>query len=350
MMKQTEVVQLLIKINHGIYLCYQDLIAIELDENKKNRSEDFMDIYRKIREYRSLEDEFFLRLKNSCFTNKDIDKIYNYIFDLYQVSDGVSFLPTYIKYLDRGIEARRVLERVKSEIVIPPEITIADEDDEMLTSADIDDILSLAGEEAILTPLIDDEDVIRLISKIDTELLLNCENNQKSLSKKQLYELKYDLFFLNRKFEGMLVEDWCLPSLSLVDAKNMACFIFDLKDEKVERVYDNLRENEILLLVEDLSQKKNRGNSIENKLRYILIDMWMESLSDQVVSTIMERIEDKVENSYSEDIFEARDTIYQGLYAKYEDRIMDSKLSEAPDEEELVKKSSSKKKTKLRKH
>lgn len=326
-MDKKEIVQLLVKIGDGIYSCYQELVEFELDENKKDKVEVVVEIYHKIRDYRLLEDEYFSKLENESITNKDIDEIYDYLFEVYEVTDGVSFLPNYVKHLDQNMGARRVLERIKAELVITPEVYLSDDEEE--ESFDLmDELLSLASEETVLVPLLDEEDIVRLISKIDTELLLNCDTDLNSLSKKKIYQIKYDLFFLNRRFEGLLVNDYCIPSLSLVDAKDRARSIFGLSDERIEKTYDSLRENNILLLVEDLSQKKNIGISVENKLRYILIDMWIESISDEKLYDILGKIEDKMNNSYNEEIEENRANIYHGLYSKYGERIAEYEILE----------------------
>lgn len=248
------------------------------------------------------------------------------------MTDGVSSLPNYVKHLDQNMGARRVLGRIKAELVIPPEVYLSD-DEEYEIFDEMTELFSLASEEIVLLPLLNEEDIVRLISKIDTELLLNCDTNLNSLPKRKIYQIKYDLFFLNRQFEGMLVNDYCLPSLSLVDAKDRARSIFDLKDERVEKTYDSLRENDILLLVEELSQKKNMGVSVENKLRYILIDMWIESISDAKLFDILGKIEDKMNNSYNEEIGENRANIYHGLYSKYGERITQYEILRVFDDE-----------------
>ena len=337
-MNKIEIVQLLIKISRGIYSCYQELVELELVNNKEHRSKNIIEIYRTIREYRLLEDEYFSKLVDIAVTNEDIDEIYDHLFELYGITDGVSFFPMYVQNLDQNIEARRVLERIKAEIVIPPEIYLSDEDDEDDFKGTFDegeDLLSLVSEETILVPLLNEEDIVRLLSKIDTELLLNCDTNLNSLPKRKIYQIKYDLFFLNRQFEGMLVNDYCIPSLSLVDAKDRACSIFNFRDEKIEKTYDTLRENDILLLVEDLSQKKNKGSSFENKLRYILIDLWIESISDSKLFEIMGKIEDRMNNSYNEEIEENRANIYHRLYSKYGERIMEYEIEDVLEEEDM---------------
>lgn len=342
-MNKEKLIEILIQLNHEIYLNYQELVEIELNRSQKNRTKE---IYSEIRDYRLLEDELFTRLEEYCQTDKGIDEIYSYIFDLYEVSDDISFLLSYIEYLDQGIEARRLLERVKK-IVTPPKIFISsssydsyEEDDE---ENHFDPLDTIVDEEQILAPLMDLEDVVGLLHKINKHLLLNCDSNPTALTKKQLIQLKYNLIFLNGELEGMLVEDYCLLPTILVDAKSIARAA-NFNDEKIEQAYDNIRKNEILLLFEDLSQKRNY-NTFANQLRYIIVDLWMESLSDQVVTAIMESIEDKVQNSYNEDIFEARDNIYQGLYEKYEEKLMEA--SEEMSEEELSSIDKGKKKIKI---
>lgn len=338
-MNKEKLIEILIQLNHEIYLTYQELVENELNQSKESRNRE---IYSQIRDFRLLEDDLFARLEKYCQTNKDVDAIYDYIFDLYEVSDDGVFLFSYIEYLKQPIEARRLLEKIKmvGSSIISISSDSNEEDEEEIYFDSLDNIV---GEEEILAPLMDLEDVVSLITKIDQHLLLNCESNLNSLTKKQLIQLKYNLIFLNREVEEMLVEDCCLPTPVLVDAKNIARTV-NLNDEKVEQAYDNIRKNEILLLFEDLSQKRNY-NTFANQLRYIIIDLWMESLSDQVVTTIMESIEDKVQNSYNEDIFEARDNIYQGLYEKYEERLMEA--SEELSEEELSSIDKGKKKIKI---
>lgn len=339
-MNQEKIIQLLIKINRVIYSCYQGLIDLELLENKKERVDDFKDFYQKIREYRLLEDEMFDKLTSLCVTNEQVNEVYDYFSLVYQLIDEPFLLSSYIQYSGYNMAAMRLFERVKSEIVVPPEVILTNENDDdfnILTKKndsppDID--LFSTGEDDVLIMLINDEDVIGLIHKIDTQLLLNRGSDLNSISKKRLYQFKYDLFFLNRRFESMLIDDGLILSPSLVDAKKLASLKFDFNDERVERGYDEIREAEILKMVEQISQKKNQGNySVQNKLRYIVIDFWFESISDFKLFDIMGKIEDKMKSSYNEEIEEERANVYHELYSKYGERISEYEVVEMSEEE-----------------
>lgn len=333
MKRKVELIDLLIKIETAIHDCYRELSKVDLGRNK-NKFEKRKEIYRQIEEFQSLENEFFQKLKVLCVSEEEVEEIKNYLFDNFHFC-RILALEEYITYQDNGLEARRLLEKIESEMIDFSDVLEFNEDEEMDISIQNDSVIE---EEALITPLIDSEDVIRFIQRID---MLLSDNELEPFTKQQLHQFKYDMIFVHPKIENLLIKDYCIPTLAIFDAKKHAAFSFRMVDEKIEKAYDQLREIQILNMAEALSQKINQNDNIANQLRYLAIDIWVESISDEKLFNIINFLEEKAENSYNTVIYENRFAVYEKIYEKYKDRLQEFEreyeLSEKEIEKENVK-------------
>lgn len=324
-MDKSNVFLILINILKAIRKCYQEIIDIELDDSITDKNKEIVQIYKKISQFRELEDQYFFKLDEFCNSEKDIDKLVEYVLENYNVTDGI--IPGYEYYLDFNIEVRRILERINTDINIMPYQILCD-DQEFDSEANLEKD-SIVSEEALLVPLMDEETVVAFIHKIDSIL----KNNETCFfSKRQLLQLKYDMFFLNRKLEGPLINDCCILPLQCVDAKNILTSTLDINDERLEKAYDENREYDILKLVEDLSQRRNQKDIFKCELRYMFIDLMFDSISDFKIADIMSKIMEQVDDSYSDSVKEARLNVFERLAHTYKERMQESSMEEIIDE------------------
>lgn len=330
-------ISMLVKINSGILKCYKEIIEIELSDEMDDKFHRIINIYKEISQYRVFEDQYFDKLKGCCTTKKKFDDLYAYILEVYQVSEAGRMFFENVEYLDYQLEVRRILQRMSREIEIPT--------DDFLNTFDFDSFISTldkpftsdvsnerlssheVSNEELLEPFVDEEDVVRFIQKIDLSLI-NYSSSENCFTREELCKLKYYLIFLNRDFEEMLINDYCiLPSL-FIDSKRRASLCYELSDEDVYKAYDNIREVQILAMAEDLSQARNQNDHFRNNLRYMIIDLWAEAIDGQMLSDIMVKLEDKAINSCNEAILNARFKVYDELYNKYENRILQYEVIE----------------------
>ena len=139
-------------------------------------------------------------------------------------------------------------------------------------------------------------------------------------SKNFLKKVKYDLIFLNDNLDTMFSGDFILPTY--FDTKRVAAIKFGLFDEQIDKYYDIIRIEDILQMFDVLSQRKNQGEpSVQNSLRYFLLDLWMNTLADMQFMQVIIKLGNIVNNSYNQSIMEARKHVYKRLMDMYSDRI-----------------------------
>ena len=63
-----------------------------------------------------MENEFFQKLKFLCVSEEEVEEIENYLFDNFHFCRTLA-LEEYITYQDNGLEARRLLEKIESEMI-----------------------------------------------------------------------------------------------------------------------------------------------------------------------------------------------------------------------------------------
>lgn len=333
-MKSIKIIDTLINIEKKIRLCYKDIVDIELNNSLKNSSfKEPIEVYSEIRKYRDLEEFMLSKLNIFCTSVEEINKIYDYILGVYKVFNSSDVIMEYAKSFDKNIEARRLLSKIwdkyGEEFSDNQYDSYSDSNSVKIIdilSGDIQTIPSngrSGNNKELLKSLMDMEDSVRLIKKIDTHLLLNCnddsnkDNKKKKLTKAQLYQIKYDMFFLNDELEQTLVEEYRIPTLAYVDSKNIASIIYGLDDEEACKNYYEVREDSVFEMVDYLSQrKKQKSFNYLKQLDYIIIDMWLESLDDNEVSSIFYRLLDWISKSYNSEILDARHTVYKILLSK----------------------------------
>lgn len=313
-----KIIRLLINIGKEIRECYKEISVIELDDDK-DKFKRYTEVYSKIRDYRALEEHLFSKLDDYCTNEKIYNELYSYIMDMYQLGSETILLE-YADKLDFSIEVRRVLNEIALRF------SFENNEDDSLDDNDV--YKDFFNENVIrIAPLMDDEDIIRFIDKINKELA--SFDSSVDLSKEQLCQFKYDMFFLDRNLEGMLVEDYCIPSFALVDAKSRAISLFGLCDEEVDRTYDELRESDLLVVMAQLSEAKNEDHfSVQNQIRYLLLDIYFESIDDYKFIEVMNNFEDYVNSSYNDEIFERRERVLNIIKERYAKRISNSMVYE----------------------
>lgn len=337
----------LINISKTIYSCYQELITIELG-HKKNKITDMKKVYDKIREYRALEDYMFHELKNCCYSKNDVSFILTNLYNTYQIEEEPIFQGGgYLRNLSFLIEIRRVVNRIQKDISLIEPTPFYKEDTEELEEENYNscyDDSAVIDEQAILSSLLEEEDTIRFINKIHN-FIHNYNSKKIKLSKKQLLKLKYDMFFLSPLAEATLIEEYKIPPLLFCNAKERAAVLYHFTDSQMEEAYDLCREYDILEQVTEISQKRNQG-SIQNEIRYMIIDMWAETVSDEKLSEILGKIEDSAYNAYNDEIKNLWHQIYERLYEKYYERVKDYEVVEELGEIEEEKNPNSNQKVK----
>ncbi len=316
-MKKKEIVRSLLGLEKAIRDCYQKLCVSGFCE----------DILEKIKNYKVLEQEMFERLYRVYSSSGDISNLKDFFLSYYGVFDEISSLYMYTLSLDKNIEVKRVLNKLSSDL-------FCDEEDLMSFSANVivedqeedDEDIEIVSdyfdyEKNTLKMLIEYEDMISCIRKIDGISSFDLGDRYSlPLDKNFLKKVKYDLIFLNDNLDTMFSGDFILPTY--FDTKRVAAIKFGLFDEQIDKYYDIIRIEDILQMFDVLSQKKNQGEpSVQNSLRYFLLDLWMNTLADMQFMQVIIKLGNIVNNSYNQSIMEARKHVYKRLMDMYSDRI-----------------------------
>lgn len=341
-MKREEIVKSLLWIEKEIRGYYQSLASMEIQAKKE-----ILDIYSNIRECCELEDILFSKFYMVYCNNKSISNLRRSLCDFYEITDDNNFLFMYVNDSDDNVIIRRLLEKIYPDFDQYEENEDIDSDIKTYEDEDSEDDIDspreddLFYEKGILFPLMEYEDSVQLIKKIDDldedEFTVNniyCP----PLDKKVLRKVKYDLIFLNDNLEKMMLGDYTIPTV--IDSKAIASLKFNLFDERIDKAYDDIHELDIMNTVEFLSQRKNQKISYKNTLCYLLIDLWIEKMDDIKFNNIMEKIEDSVGTAYNDDIKKNRREVYNTLHKMYDNRIEHS---------EIIMKKEKKNKTKKKK-
>jgi len=303
-----KIISSLINIDKEIRKCYLDLAKLEFNDNTDLNA--IREIYSNIREYRLLEEHFYSKLSLICTNVENYNEVYAYISETYNVIDDVLFFE-YINDLDSSIEARRIIIEFVKRFRF-------DDNDSFFKNDEMEDIeeeLTECYSDLIFNSLIDEEDNVRFIRKIDKELESGITVD---ISKEKLCQIKYDIIFLSRSLEEMLVEDYSILSIPLVDAKSIASSLFGFTDEDIAQSYDFVRISDLLDMMEQLSQKKNENfDSLNNQLRFLLLDIWFESLDYRIVVNVLNEFEKIVNDSYNDDIYGRRNNVLEILNKRY---------------------------------
>ncbi len=329
------IINSLIGIGKKIHDCYDKLVIIEVYYDVEDRADEVKEIYSIIRKYRELEDIMFSKLTKFCIDNNEINDIYDYLFDIYKIKEDTNFLFYYIDNYDRNIEVLRLLEKVYS--IESDEEMEEDNSKENIgglqvvllnktSNQNVDDkVESIDDNISNLMFLLNEEDVLLFMDKIDAYLALFSDNQAEDnlLIKEQLIRAKYDMIFLTNSLETMMFEDdYSLYPSSFVNAKEIAARELNMNDEEIDIEYDSIRKEEILRMAENLSQRKsNNDSSIKQLLKYIIIDVWADTIPDWVLADVISELYVKVNNSYNDNIFQARTNIYNKLFQTYKNRI-----------------------------
>lgn len=339
------IVNSLIAIGKKIHDCYTRLADIEICDDKEDRVVEIKKIYSDIREYREFENIMFSNLTKICISDEEINEVYDYIFDVYQIKDDTNFLFYYIKNYEKNVEVLRLLEKLN---FMECDNDIEDNNsvkevgaiqvirlDELLNK-NVNNSKNMDANNSGFIELMNEEDVMLLIDKIDEYLLLKSDNEEEDnlFVKKQLVRVKYDMIFLTNSLETMLFEDdYRLYPSSFVNTKVIAARDYDMNDEEIDMLYDSIRKDEILRMAEDFSQIKSYDDSeLKDLLRYLVIDVWFDSVSDLVLANIFGELFIKAKNSYNRDIFEARKLVYEDFLERYKDRISKFMITENNEE------------------
>ena len=346
-MNQKEIISSLLTIEKEIRKCYQDIIKIECFEKNQRKK---ITLFNMIREYVELEKIMFQKLKDKCITKQDWIDVSDNLTETYSLPNQ-GMIKDYLSQLDTSIIARRLIIKVDIEKDL-----VSDTSDEV----DEDDDFALLGNllsstednqtfyQDIFFPLLEEEDSVRLIMKMDEMIF----QEKDKIKKQKLCQLKYDMIFLNENFEEILVNEYKIPSLSLVDSKKRASLLLQMDDEMIEKIYDVLRANEMFYILTELSQERNSNmEAFRQKLHFILFDIYAETISDDILFQIISDFEDTAQNSYKENIAERKKKIIDIIYPKYQDRLFDFESTELTEEEieDEVKQTQENQKEKIKK-
>lgn len=331
-MNKNKNIEILINIGKAIRKCYEKIIDIEI-ENSADKDKIIRNIFKTIATYREFEERYFLILEENCNDEKYLNELYRDVFDNYNLIDS-SFTLNYMKNLDEDIEVRRIFEELDRRIQSETEFEESLDDNNDVSEINQIQLLESINEEFkfILKNLMEDEDIVRLVHMINRLIKENIFGNQ--LSKSELYKIIYDMFFTYRFLEEYLIKDYSILAIHFLDATTKMSCELGYNDEEVAICYDNIRIEKMLEIFEELSQKRNANHLLKVKLGYLFFDLYASTISNKKLVEVFHLIKDKTENSYNEQIFEARNQVFNTLHERYCDLILDYEI----EEEELVNK------------
>ncbi len=348
-MKNKKMIDVLLIMGKEIRKCYQEIVNLECffpdKTNEKNK------LFTTISEYKEIENDLFKNLTKKMKRENNWDTVYQSLISIYPFPNE-NALQDYCKNQDQAIEVRRLLEKIESKYDVTSEEISQEEEEEAIfffTTNPRNDEETLCQE--IMIPLMKEEDIIRTILKIDS--ILNVIED--SETKKKLCQWKYDLIYLNEDLENILLSEYVIPSLSIVDSKRKAKILFDLDDELVENTYDMIHSSLLFEILTDLTKEKYQNlPDFSYQLHLLLSDVYASTIPDQALYQVISDLENMAENSYNQTIGLNRSKIFEVFYQRYQERFAQFEIEEFSEQEineiEKETKEKTKKKPKEKAH